>query len=800
MPGSSKDKTAPSTTQILPLITLKEGVIYPQTEAILAFGRHISITGINQAVKNSSLVCFVSQKDKTKESPQTADLYQIGTVAEIIKTLPVNNELHALVRGLYKVRIHTIEPKNKSLVATITQVPDQYIERKELTALSNHVITQTKKALNLGKGNVDPASFLKIINTSNPISISYQIASILTLKNNQKQTLLEENNLEKRLMQISEHLGGEIKILQIERKIASKTQKKFDKNMRENVLRERMRTIQKELGTGTEDDDIKELKQKIIETKLPEEINKKAIKELKRLEKISIHSPESSYIRTWIETVIELPWHHFDNGTYSLNKAERILNQDHYGLKKVKERILEYIAVLKLKSQKMKSNNKKGSKKSKKTQSLDSLPTILCFVGPPGVGKTSVGKSIATALNRQFVKMALGGVRDEAEIRGHRRTYVGAIPGRIIQSIKESGSSNPVFMLDELDKIGKDFRGDPASALLEALDPEQNHAFRDHYLDIPFDLSKVLFITTANVLDTIPPALKDRLEVIQFSGYTEDEKYHIAKKYLLPKQLLNHALGKKDVKMSADILRTIITNYTREAGVRSLEREMASILRKVARSKVSQKNFKILNLTKKKLADFLGPRRYNPTFKEKVLQPGIVTGLAYTQTGGDILLIEVALMPGKGKVKLTGQLGDVMKESAQAAHSYVRSHQKELGITQDIIANSDIHIHVPEGSVPKDGPSAGLAITTALISAFSKKPVKKDLAMTGEVTLRGRALEIGGVKEKVIAAHRSGVKEVILPKLNKRNLIDVPDKVKKDLKFHYVNSMDEVVKIVFPKD
>jgi ATP-dependent Lon protease len=781
------EKTSQNITSLVPLITLKEGVIYPQTEAILAFGRDTSIEGINSAVKNNSLVCFVSQKSTTKENPQKNDLYEVGTVAEIIKTLPVNNELHALVKGLYKVSIHSIEDRNKALTATVTQVPDQYVERKELTAINNHVVNQTKKALSLGKGNIDPGSFLKIINSSNPVSISYQVASVLTIKNNQKQALLEENNLEKRLMLISEHLGEEIKILQIERKIASKTQKKFDKNMRENVLRERMKTIQKELGSNKGGGDIKDLKKKIKKANLPKETRTKVTKELKRLSKISIHSPEYSYIRTWIETITELPWNKFNNGSYSITKAEKILNQDHYGLDKAKERILEYIAVLKLKD-----------KKKKTIQSADSLPTILCFVGPPGVGKTSVGKSIAKALNRKFVKMALGGVRDEAEIRGHRRTYVGAIPGRIIQSIKECGSSNPVFMLDELDKIGKDFRGDPASALLEALDPEQNYAFRDHYLDIPFDLSKVLFVTTANILDTIPAALQDRLEVTQFTGYTEDEKYNIAKKYLISKQLENHGLYKKDIEIPANILKIIISHYTREAGVRNLEREIAAILRKTAKIKVSKKNFATLKLTKQKLVTFLGPRKYNHTLKEDALQPGIVTGLAYTQTGGDILLIEVALMPGTGKIKLTGQLGNVMKESAQAAYSYVRSHQKKLKIDQETIASSDIHIHVPEGAVPKDGPSAGLAITTALISAFSNKAVKKDLAMTGEVTLRGRALEVGGVKEKVIAAHRSGIKEVILPKLNKRNLTDVPDKVKKDLKFHYVSSMDEVIKIVFP--
>lgn len=788
--SSSSSKVKTGTPKIVPLITLREGIIYPRTEVILAFGRSHSIASIKRALDNNQNVCFVSQKSRKIESPLASDLYSTGTMCRIIKVLPVNDELHALVRGLNRVKVHKVTKRSSGYFASVSGILDHYVESKELIALTNHAVNLMKKAVNLGKINVDPNVFMKIVSLSSPIEISYQIASVLTIKNRQKQAIIEENNLEKRLMDIITHLSDEIKVLQLERKIASKTQKKFDKSMRETVLRERMRTIQGELGEG-DDDDIAGLRRQIKKAKLPEDVNKKSLKELNRLAKMSIHSPEAGYIRTWIETVIELPWNNVENGSFTLKKAERILNRDHYGLEKVKERILEYIAVLKLKSK------KKPLKKGQKKQDPSSLPTILCFVGPPGVGKTSVGKSIADALDRKFAKMSLGGVHDEAEIRGHRRTYVGAMPGRIIQSIKEAGTKNPVFMLDEVDKIGKDFRGDPSSALLEVLDPEQNATFRDHYLDLPFDLSQVLFITTANILDTVPPALKDRLEVIQFTGYTEDEKYHIAKKYLVPKQIANHGLVSSDAKLFSTSLRYLINYYTREAGVRNLERQIASLLRKIARQKVDKIKFKTVDLNKKKINDFLGPEMFSPTLAVKDDQVGIVTGLAYTQAGGDILFIEVALMPGKGKIQLTGQLGDVMKESAQASHSFVRSHCDQLGIDKKIIASSDVHIHVPEGAVPKDGPSAGLAITTALISAFCKRPVKKDLAMTGEITLTGRALEIGGVKEKVIAAHRAGIKEIVLPKGNKKNLRDIPDKVKKDLKFHFVSEIDDVIKIVF---
>src|SRR3989344_4254929 len=711
--------------RILPLITLKEGVIFPDTEAILTFGRPASINGVNEATQNNSEVCFVSQKSSKISDPKPENLYSVGTICQVVKTLPVNDELHAIVKGISRVKIHSIEMQSGKLLAAVSLLPDVVESSQEVTALVNHVTGEIKEAVNLGKNNIEVPTFMKIISTASSVEISNQIASVLNIKNGDKQNLLEEINLKTRLNKISDLLAEEVKILQIEKKISDKTQKKFDKNMKEAVLRERMRTIQKELGELEEDSEVKELR-------------------------------------------------------------EKIKNQDHYGLEKVKERILEYIAVLMLKA---------GLKKTEEK----SIPTILCFVGPPGVGKTSVGKSIAKSLGRKFVKMSLGGMRDEAEIRGHRRTYVGAMPGRIIQLIKDAGTNNPVFMLDEIDKVGNDFRGDPSSALLEVLDPEQNAFFQDYYLDLPFDLSHVVFITTANILDTIPPALRDRLEIIEFSGYTEAEKLKIGERYLLEKELVNNALTKDDVVITAAILKDIIKHYTREAGVRNLDRLIATVMRKAAMKKAKDKKYKTFLLTSKLLSHALGPKRFVHTLAEKSDQIGIATGLAYTQGGGDILFIEVVIMPGKGNITLTGQLGSVMRESARAAFSYVKSHAKELGLDSRVINRSDIHIHVPEGAVPKDGPSAGLAITTAIISAFGKRPTRRDLAMTGEVTLRGRALEIGGMKEKIIAAHRAGIKEVILPQDNEKNLVDIPKNVQKDLKFHFVASMDDVVKLVFAK-
>jgi ATP-dependent Lon protease len=781
-------KPNPNTINIVPLVTLREGVIFPQTEAVLTFGRPQSISGVTSAVENNSKICFVSQKNsKTKDPDPKKDLYSIGTLCRIIKTLPVNNELHAIVRGISRVKIHNIETQDGKLLGAISEIPDITTPKtEEEKALINHITNGVKEAINLGKQNVEAPLFMRIINSADPIELSHQVSSILNLTNIERQNLLEEARLSKRLKKLGEYLDKEINILHIEQNIATKTQKKFDENMKEAVLRERLKTIQKELGESEEDNEITDLRKKLKLANMPKDAHKKTEKELNRLAGLSIHNPETGYIRTWIETMVELPWKKSSNTKVSLKKAEKVLDHDHFGLEKVKERILEHIAVLKLKSKKKNSKNKLTT------------PTILCFVGPPGVGKTSVGRSIAKSLGREFSRISLGGVRDEAEIRGHRRTYVGAMPGRIIQAIKDVGTNNPVFMLDEIDKIGADYRGDPSAALLEVLDPEQNSTFHDHYLDIPFDLSKVMFITTANVLDTIPSALRDRLEIIEFTGYTEAEKIGIAKNHLIKKQLESNGLENSDIVIDEPALKEIVQHYTREAGVRDLERQIATIMRKSAKKIASNNKTTLpLSITPTTVKRLLGPERFTHTLAEGKNQVGISTGLAYTQVGGTILFVEVALMPGKGQIILTGQLGNVMKESARAAFSYVRSHSKELGIDGKIAMNSDVHVHVPEGAVPKDGPSAGLAITTALISAFTKKPTRREVAMTGEVTLRGRALGIGGVKEKVIAAHRAGIKEVIMPKDNKKNLIDIPAKVKKDLKFHFVSDMDDVQKVIF---
>jgi ATP-dependent Lon protease len=614
-----------------------------------------------------------------------------------------------------------------------------------------------------------------------------QIAYILDLATVEKQNLLETFSVKERLKKDLQFLLNEVKVLELEKEIDSKTQSRFDRSMKEAVLRERKRAIEEELGDlSGESNEIKELEQKIKKAKMPPAVAEKAQKELKRLSVLNPGHPEFAYIRNYLDWLIEMPWSVSTPNNSSIAKAAKILDEDHYGLKKIKERIIEYLAVMKLK-EKSKKEEKEGEKEI-------GGPTILSFIGAPGVGKTSIGKSIARALGRKFIRVSLGGIRDEAEIRGHRRTYVGAMPGRIIQGIKNAGTRNPVFMLDEIDKIGVDFRGDPSAALLEALDPEQNNEFSDHYLEVPFDLSKVMFIATGNILDTIPPALRDRMEIIHFPGYTEDEKFHIAKQFLWKKQLLSNGLSKKKIQITDQAIHEIIQKYTREAGVRELERCLATICRKIARKIAERKKVSKI-VGREDVEKYLGPRKYSETLAEKKDEIGISTGLAYTQAGGDIILIEVALMPGKGNLLLTGKLGKVMQESAKAAFSYVRSRWQQLGLEKDFYKDLDVHIHVPEGAVPKDGPSAGIAMAMALISALTKKPTRSDVGMTGEITLRGRVLEIGGIKEKVLAAHRAGLKTVILPKDNKKDLEEIPSKVKKDIKFVFVSHMDEVIKI-----
>jgi len=785
--------------KVYPLVAIRHGVIFPHTESIIQFARPKSVAGVQTAYDGDKKIIFASQKDTKIAEPEAKDLYTVGTLCEIERTLQTNGEMNAFVRGLSRVRLEkVITTKPNYLQATISEIPEIVEDNPEVQALINHITAEFKKAVNLGKA-VDIMNFMKLMSGVSPSELVDQIASTLDIKTSEKQQILEITEIKERLKLVSEFISNEIKILEIERNIASKTQKKFDKNMRDTVLRERLKTIQKELGEeGDDDQEIDLLRQQLKRAGLPMEAYKKASKELNRLSRMSPHNPEAGYIRTWIETIIEIPWKNGKRSKVSINKAQKVLDGDHYGLEEVKERIVEYLAVLKLKSDQASKNSSSKKSDDAKSKSSVKIPTVLCFVGPPGVGKTSIGKSIAHSLGREFVKMSLGGMRDEAEIRGHRRTYVGAMPGRIIQGMKNSGTKNPVFMLDEIDKVGSDFRGDPSSALLEVLDPEQNDEFSDHYLEIPYDLSEVIFITTANTLDTIPHALRDRLEIIRFSGYTIAEKREIAKKYLFEKNLERNGLKKKNVTISSEAYDTIIQRYTREAGVRNLEREMAKVFRKVARRIAEGKTSKV-TITPTTVPKYLGPFRFQETMAEVKDEIGMATGLAWTQAGGDILFIEVVLMPGRGKLILTGQLGDVMKESASAAFSYIRSRWEDLGLEENFYKKIDLHVHIPEGAIPKDGPSAGITLTTAMVSALTKTQVKKEVAMTGEVTLRGRVLEIGGLKEKVIAAHRAGIKTILVPKENKKDLIKIPKEIKDDITFKYMSHMDQVLKEALQK-
>ena len=774
----------PSNQLVLPVVPIREGVLFPSTESVLTFGRQISLNAIKTANKAKKLVILLTQKNPTVDQPQPKDLYQIGTLATIEKTLDTEGRVNALVRGLGRVEVVKFIQTSPVIKARAIKLTD-FVERDdEMKALAAHLQKIFRKSIHMGKP-VEFLNFMKLMSGVTEGELADQIASTLNINTDEKQHILETTEVKGRIKKIIEHLTREMKVLEIEKDVVHKTQKKFDKTMRESVLRERLRTIQKELGELEDEEEVAQsYEEQLKKLKLDKDIKKKISKEIKRLRSMSPNNPESGYVRSWLDTIFDIPWNKFSKNNITLKQAEKTLNKSHYGLEEVKDRILEYLAVLQLKQKQTKDKTAH-------------VPTILCFVGPPGVGKTSIGRSIADALGRKFTKASLGGIRDEAEIRGHRRTYVGALPGRIVNGIIQAKSMDPVFMLDEVDKIGNDFRGDPSAALLEALDPEQNRESEDHYLDMPLDLSKVIFITTANTLDTIPPALKDRLEIIRYSGYTEDEKFHIAKKHLWNKQLRANGLDKKQVKMGNPTFHYAIKRYTQEAGVRELERTLGKTLRKVAR-KIAEKGLKttgLVNLTKKQLKTHLGPEKYDVSLTEKKDRVGLATGLAWTSVGGDVLFIEVALTPGKGKVVLTGKLGDVMKESAQAALTYVKSNLNNLGINKKVFETTDVHVHVPEGATPKEGPSAGITITTAMVSAFTNRAIKKEIAMTGEVTLRGRILRIGGLKEKSIAAHRAGSKIVIIPQGNERNLVDVPDLVKKDITFKPVETVDEVLKL-----
>lgn len=776
-------------TRRVPIVPVRGSVVFPHTDTLLSFGRVKSVNAINSAFQEDRVVAIFSQKDNRTEEPLKEDLYDIGTIATITQMMSTDGEIHALIRGQARITLSEILAEEPYLVGKVEEIVEDVNITPDVSVLSKKLQELFKKSINLGK-QAEIMTVMKLVSgTVEPIEMVDQIASLLELKVSEKQKILEILDLKARFQTVLEHLSKEVNALEIERTISSKTQKRFEDQMKKAMLREKKKTIEEELGEMDDDGEIsgeeaKEFKLKIKSAGMPQNVKERAEKELKKLTSMSPNNPEGAYIRNYLDWLTDMPWSKSTPNDVSMSKASMILENEHYGIDKAKERILEFLAVMKIKKAiKNKAQTKEGVH-----------PTILCFMGPPGVGKTSIGRSIAKALNRKFVRVSLGGIRDEAEIRGHRRTYVGAMPGRIIQGMKNAGTKNPIFMLDEIDKIGVDFRGDPSSALLEALDPEQNKEFSDHYLEVPFDLSEVMFIATGNVLDTIPAPLRDRMEVINFPGYTEVEKFNIAKKFLWPKQLEAQGLEDKKIEISESGLKEVIGSYTREAGVRGLERNLASVCRKVARLMAEKKKFP----KKVEVADvrkFLGSQRYTSQIAEKKDEVGMATGLSVTPFGGEILFIEVSLMPGKGKLTLTGQLGDVMRESAKAAFTWTRSHYNVLGLRENFSENIDVHIHVPEGAVPKDGPSAGVSITTALVSALTGIPVKRNVGMTGEVTLRGRVLEIGGLKEKSIAGHRAGLTTIVAPKDNKKDLDDMPESVKKDIKFIFAENVEDVLEV-----
>ena len=760
----------------LPILPVRDIVIFPYMILPLFVGREVSIKAIEHALASNKMVLLITQKDVNVETPVTDDLYTMGTAGTILRTLKLpDGRLKILVQGLAKAKILKFTQTDPFYIGEIEKVVDEKLPELtiEIEALMRSIKEQMDKSVSLGKSLL-PDVMVLIENIDDPGKLADLVASNLSLKAEQAQEILEITDPGLRLKKISEILNREVELLIVQQKIQSDAKGEIDKTQREYFLREQLKAIQKELGEIDErTEESHELKKKIEDAKMPEKVEKEAMKQLKRLEKMHPDSAEAGTIRTYIDWLNELPWSKSTKDNINLKAAKKVLDEDHYDLERVKERILEYLGVRKLK-EKMKG-------------------PILCFVGPPGVGKTSLGKSIARALGREFFRMSLGGMRDEAEIRGHRRTYVGAMPGRIIQGIKTAGKNNPVFMLDEVDKMGMDFRGDPASALLEVLDPEQNFAFADHYLGVPFDLSKVMFITTANLIDPIPTPLRDRMETIYLSGYTAEEKLGIARKFLIPKQLNEHGITGKILKINDSAILQIISHYTREAGVRNLEREIANLCRKVAR-KIAEGKDKTYRILAGNLSKYLGVPKFLPEEEIEKDEIGVATGLAWTEAGGDIIYIEATIMKGKGHLTLTGHLGDVMKESAHAALSYIRSKAKTLGINNDIFSKNDIHIHVPAGATPKDGPSAGITMATALASAFTSKPVNKSIAMTGEVTLRGRVLPIGGLKEKALAAKRMGINKIIIPKRNKKDIEDIPKYIKKDMEFIFAETMDDVLK------
>jgi ATP-dependent Lon protease len=761
---------------VLPLLAVRDVVVFPNMVLPLFVGRESSVLAIEAALSGDRLLFLATQKDQNIENPTPEEIYPVGTVSLILRMLKLpDGRLKILVQGKAKAQVLHYLKERPFFQVALEVAPERTILEisPEAEALMRNAREMSEKILTL-KGIMSPDLLTVLDSIEDPGHLADLVAANLRLKIDEAQAILEELDPIRRLIKVNDFLRKELEVSAIQAKIQSQAREEMDRTQREYFLREQLRAIKKELGDVDEQaKEMEDYRLKIAQARMPKMAEEEALKQLSRLEQMHPDAAEASIVRTYLDWLVEVPWSKGTRDKLDIQEAKAILDEDHYDLEKVKDRILEYLAVRKL-NKKMKG-------------------PILCFVGPPGVGKTSLGQSVARALGRKFTRISLGGMRDEAEIRGHRRTYIGALPGRIIQGIKNSGANNPVFILDEVDKIGMDFRGDPAAALLEVLDPEQNHSFSDHYLNVPFDLSKVMFITTANLVDPIPSALRDRMEILRLPGYTEEEKLEIARRYLLPRQLQDNGLKQSDLQISPEVLRRVIIYYTLEAGLRNLEREIGSLCRKVAR-RIAEGDTGPFTITRANLHRYLGPPRFLPEAEVEKDEVGVATGLAWTQVGGEILAVEAALLRGKGQLTLTGQLGEVMKESGQAALSYARSRAERLNLAPDFYENLDIHIHVPAGATPKDGPSAGVTMATALISALTQIAVRKDVAMTGEITLRGKVLPIGGLKEKAIAALRAQMKKVIIPEANKKDLVEIPKKVKRRLKFVPVSDMDEVLR------
>lgn len=776
--GFRNDKTLKDKVFIpaeLPILPLRGTVAYPDLVMPLIVGRDRSIRLVDEANAGDKMIGIITQKNPDIEDPGIDDLYMIGTVATIMKMVKmVDGSQRIVVQGICRFKLVEFTTSEPHLRAKILPIFEEYQKDIEIDAMYINLKNLYKKAVEMAPYLSSELSQIAS-QMENPGNLVDLIGSTINIGVAEKQEILEKIDLKERLKKVTILLNREVETLELSSRIQSHVKEGIDKTQREYYLREQLKAIQKELGeTDDKMSEMDEIRKKILEARMPPDVQKIAEKELDRLSKMSNMSAEYTVSRTYLDWLTEVPWSQATEDNLVIKDASRILDEDHYDLTKVKKRILEYLAVRKLKS--------------------DMKGPILCFVGPPGVGKTSLGKSIARALGRKFMRISLGGIRDEAEIRGHRRTYVGALPGRIIQGVKKAGSNNPVFMLDEVDKIGMDFRGDPSSALLEVLDPEQNFSFSDHYLEVPFDLSKVMFIATANMLDPVPPALKDRMEVLELPGYTEEEKLMIAKQFLIPKERFEHGLNEDLIEFQDDALKVVIKSHTRESGVRNLEREIATICRAVAKDVAEGMTDKKV-VTADSIHGYLGPIKFFSEVAERVKYSGVATGLAWTPTGGDILFIESTKMRGKGNLTLTGQLGDVMKESAQAALSYIRGKAGDFNITEDFFEKNDLHVHVPQGAIPKDGPSAGVTMLVSLVSLLTDRHVRNDVAMTGEITLRGLVLPVGGIKEKVLAAKRAGIKAVILPKLNEKDLEEVPESIKENMEFKFIERMDEAVEI-----